>query len=95
MRAISSVREVESNISISEMKLVEKVDFEVHDVYKTLDRYDPELAEAVASLRKAAISYDALPPKYRELIIAANEVATGRGEKGTSHARKAVRAVPV
>jgi AhpD family alkylhydroperoxidase len=69
----------------------------VHEVFQTLDRYDPDLVDALASLRRNAIpglndTGAALPAKYRELIMVAVEAATGRGEKGKSHARKAVRA---
>lgn len=69
----------------------------VHEVFQTLDRYDPALVDALASLRKAAIpGKDAteysLSARERELIMVAVEAATGRGEKGKSHARKAVRA---
>jgi alkylhydroperoxidase/carboxymuconolactone decarboxylase family protein YurZ len=34
----------------------------------------------------------AIPIRYKELIMVAVEAATGRGEKGISHARKAIRA---
>ena len=87
MSELSALKESTRKYLIKEMG-------KVHEVYKTLDKYDPELAEAVASLRKAAVSGDetVLPAKYRELIMIAVEVATGRGEKGKSHARKAVRA---
>jgi len=69
----------------------------VHEVFQTLDRYDPQLVDALASLRRAAIpgmndTGAQIPAKYRELIMVAVEAATGRGEKGKSHARKAVRA---
>ncbi|HKW05514.1 MAG TPA: carboxymuconolactone decarboxylase family protein, partial [Nitrososphaerales archaeon] len=69
----------------------------VHEVFETLDRYDPKLVDALASLRRAAIPGkgdlgSTLPSKYKELIMVAVEAATGRGEKGKSHARKAVRA---
>jgi len=69
----------------------------VHEVFQTLDRYDPDLVDSLASLRRNAIPGlndvgSALPAKYRELIMVAVEAATGRGEKGKSHARKAIRA---
>ena len=69
----------------------------VHEVFQTLDKYDPKLADAVASLRRAAIpgkkdTTSTLEAKYKELIMIAVEVATGRGEKGKTHARKAIRA---
>jgi AhpD family alkylhydroperoxidase len=69
----------------------------VHEVFQTLDRFDPNLVDALAALRKAAIptideSNSVLPAKYKELIMVAVEAATGRGEKGKSHARKAIRA---
>jgi AhpD family alkylhydroperoxidase len=69
----------------------------VHEVFQTLDRYDSNLVDALASLRKAAIpgkddKGHALSARDRELIMVAVEAATGRGEKGKSHARKAVRA---
>jgi alkylhydroperoxidase/carboxymuconolactone decarboxylase family protein YurZ len=69
----------------------------VHEVFQTLDRYDPELVDSLASLRRSAIpglkdTKSVLPAKYRELIMVAVEAAAGRGEKGKSHARKAIRA---
>lgn len=69
----------------------------VHEVFQTLDRYDPDLTDALASLRSRAIpgkedKRPSLEAKYRELIMVAVEAATGRGEKGKSHARKAIRA---
>jgi AhpD family alkylhydroperoxidase len=69
----------------------------VHEVFQTLDKYDPSLTDALASLRKAAIPGredpgSTLEAKYKELIMIAVEAATGRGEKGKSHARKAIRA---
>lgn len=65
--------------------------------YELLDKYNPELADCIVSLRRANFprkkdSKSAIPLKYKELIVVAIEVATGRGEKGISHARKAVRA---
>ncbi|MDG6994511.1 MAG: carboxymuconolactone decarboxylase family protein [Nitrososphaerota archaeon] len=69
----------------------------VHEVFQTLDKYDPKLTDALASLRRAAIpskndTGSTLEAKYKELIMVAVEAATGRGEKGKSHARKAIRA---
>ncbi len=69
----------------------------VHDAFQTLDKYNPKLAEAVVSLRKLTVSggddiESALASKYKELIMVAIEVATGRGEKGKTHAQKAIRA---
>ena len=69
----------------------------VHEVFQTLDRYDPNLVDSLAALRRSAIpgandKTAIIPAKYRELIMVAVEAATGRGEKGKSHARKAVRA---
>ncbi len=69
----------------------------VHEVFQTLDKYDPKMADAVANLRRAAIpgkqdTDSTLDAKYKELIMVAVEAATGRGEKGKSHARKAIRA---
>jgi alkylhydroperoxidase/carboxymuconolactone decarboxylase family protein YurZ len=69
----------------------------VHEVFQTLDRYDPNLTDSLASLRRAAIpskndTGSTLEAKYKELIMVAVEAATGRGEKGKSHARKAIRA---
>jgi AhpD family alkylhydroperoxidase len=69
----------------------------VHQVFQTLDKYDPKLTDALASLRRAAIpgkketGAATLEAKYKELIMVAVEAATGRGEKGKSHARKAIR----
>lgn len=69
----------------------------VHEVFQTLDRYDPGLVDSLAALRKAAIpgkdsKGHSLSARDRELIMVAVEAATGRGEKGKSHARKAIRA---
>ncbi len=69
----------------------------VHEVFQTLDRYDPNFVDALASLRKVALpsrkeERGVLPTKYKELIMVSVEAATGRGEKGKSHARKAIRA---
>ncbi|MGI0081643.1 MAG: carboxymuconolactone decarboxylase family protein, partial [Nitrososphaerales archaeon] len=69
----------------------------VHEVFQVLDRYDPKLTDALASLRRVAIpgrddTGSTLEAKYKELIMVAVETATGRGEKGKSHARKAIRA---
>ena len=69
----------------------------VHEVFQTLDRYDPKLVDSLASFRRSAIpgkddSGSTVPAKYKELIMVAVEAATGRGEKGRSHARKAIRA---
>jgi len=69
----------------------------VHEVFQTLDRYDPDLVDSLSSLRRNAIpglndTGAVVPAKYRELIMVAVEAATGRGEKGKSHARKAIRA---
>jgi AhpD family alkylhydroperoxidase len=69
----------------------------VHEVFETLDRYDPQLVDSLASLRRSAIpgmndKGAVIPAKYRELIMVAVEAATGRGERGKSHARKAIRA---
>jgi AhpD family alkylhydroperoxidase len=69
----------------------------VHEVFQTLDKYDPRLSDSVASLRRVAIpskndTGSSLEAKYKELIMVAVEAATGRGEKGKSHARKAIRA---
>jgi alkylhydroperoxidase/carboxymuconolactone decarboxylase family protein YurZ len=68
----------------------------VHEAFQTLDRYDPNLVDALVALRRAAIPrkndpHSAIPAKYRELIMVAVEASTGRGEKGKTHARKAVR----
>ena len=65
--------------------------------FQTLDRYSPEVADALVALRRALIpgmgkAGSGLDTKYKELIMVSIEVATGRGEKGISHARKAVRA---
>jgi AhpD family alkylhydroperoxidase len=69
----------------------------VHEVFQTLDKYDPNLTDSLASLRRRAIPGkndvgSTLDLKYKELIMVAVEAATGRGEKGKSHARKAIRA---
>lgn len=66
----------------------------VHDAFKILDGYNPMLVDTLASLRKLAVTgsegTSAISKKYRELIMIAVEVATGRGERGRSHARKAI-----
>jgi|BEDMetMinimDraft_2_1075160.scaffolds.fasta_scaffold00056_23 alkylhydroperoxidase/carboxymuconolactone decarboxylase family protein YurZ len=69
----------------------------VHEVFQVIDKYNPDLADAIAALRRVAIPSEGsggfkIPTKYRELIMTAVEVATGRGERGRSHARKAIRA---
>lgn len=69
----------------------------VHEVFLMLDKYDSNLTDSLASLRRAAIPGmndrgSTLEAKYKELIMVAVEAATGRGEKGKSHARKAIRA---
>ncbi|MDG6996249.1 MAG: carboxymuconolactone decarboxylase family protein [Nitrososphaerota archaeon] len=49
----------------------------------------------MATLRKLTVTGSEgskISTKHRELIMIAVEVATGRGEKGRSHARKAIRA---
>jgi alkylhydroperoxidase/carboxymuconolactone decarboxylase family protein YurZ len=69
----------------------------VLDDFQKLDEYDPRLLEGLVAVRRACIpgSKDpepAIPMKYKELMMVAVETAVGRGEKGKSHARKAVRA---
>lgn len=60
-----------------------------------MDKYSPEILEGYMKIRKATMPppgvEGAIPEKYKELIIIAVEVATGRGEKGRSHARRVVR----
>ena len=66
----------------------------MHPVFEHMDKYSPEIVEGFIKIRKATLRSGvegAIPEKYKELIITAVEVATGRGEKGRSHARKAVR----
>ncbi len=67
----------------------------MHPVFEHMDQYSPEIVEGFIKIRKATLPpkgvEGAIPEKYKELIITAIEVATGRGEKGRSHARKAVR----
>lgn len=67
----------------------------MHPVFEHMDKYSPEIVEGFIKIRKATLPpkgvEGAIPEKYKELIITAVEVATGRGEKGRSHARKAVR----
>jgi alkylhydroperoxidase/carboxymuconolactone decarboxylase family protein YurZ len=67
----------------------------MHPVFEHMDKYSPEIVEGFIKIRKATLPpkgvVGAIPEKYKELIITAVEVATGRGEKGRSHARKAVR----
>jgi alkylhydroperoxidase/carboxymuconolactone decarboxylase family protein YurZ len=67
----------------------------MHPVFEHMDKYSPEIVEGFIKIRKATLPSKgvegAIPEKYKELIVTAVEVATGRGEKGRSHARKAVR----
>ena len=67
----------------------------MHPVFEHMDKYSPEIVEGFIKIRKATLPPKgvdcAIPEKYKELIITAVEVATGRGEKGRSHARKAIR----
>lgn len=62
----------------------------MHPVFEHMDRYSPEIVEGFIKIRKATLPpagvEGAIPEKYKELIITAVEVATGRGEKGRSHA---------
>ena len=58
----------------------------VHEVFQTLDRYDSNLVDALASLRKAAIpgkddNEHALSARDRELIMVAVR-ASGLGASG-------------
>ena len=63
--------------------------------FQEIDKFNPDLMDALAKVRMSIISEkksDMLSPKTKELIVTALEVITGRGEKGRSHARKAIRA---
>ncbi|MEM4219615.1 MAG: carboxymuconolactone decarboxylase family protein [Candidatus Caldarchaeum sp.] len=69
----------------------------MHPVFEKLDYYDEKLVTALVSLRRSIMpgkteQAGVLSTKVKELIVTAIEVALGRGEKGKSHARKAVRA---
>lgn len=65
--------------------------------FAVIDRYSPETLDAILSFRTTLIPTEeangkaVLPAKTKELIVTALEVAAGRGEKGKSHARKAIR----
>ncbi|MEM4415606.1 MAG: carboxymuconolactone decarboxylase family protein [Candidatus Caldarchaeum sp.] len=69
----------------------------VHPVFETMVRYDPALVDSLVRFRRSVMpskteAGGVLPKKVKELIVTAVEVALGRGEKGRSHARKAIRA---
>ncbi len=66
------------------------------EAFEVIDRFNPEALDAIALFRSALIPTKAggkevLSAKTKELIVTALEVATGRGERGKSHARKAIR----
>jgi len=67
----------------------------MHPVFEHMDKYSPEIVDGFIRIRRATLPPEgvegAIPEKYKELIIIAVEVATGRGEKGRTHARRAVR----
>lgn len=67
----------------------------MESVFELMDKYSPEIVDGHIKVRKATLPpagvEGAIPEKYKELIIVAVEVATGRGGRGTSHARRAVR----
>jgi len=68
----------------------------VLDDFKKLDEYDESFLDALVSVRRSILpagkGHTAIPLKYKELIMVAVEAAAGRGERGVSHARRAVRA---
>ncbi len=78
----------------------------VQKAFRILDKYEPELVNTLVELRKIVLPGQTkttiesaknrkemrIPEKYKELIITAVEVATGRGQRGITHARKAIRA---
>lgn len=62
-----------------------------------LKKYQPQVLEGYLTMRNATLPMKSkgeglLSRKVKELVITAVEVALGRGEKGKSHARKAIRA---
>jgi alkylhydroperoxidase/carboxymuconolactone decarboxylase family protein YurZ len=68
----------------------------IPESFEVIDRFNPEALDAIAQFRTTIIPSKAmggelLSPKVKELIVTALEVAAGRGEKGKSHARKAIR----
>jgi len=67
----------------------------MHPVFEHMDKYSPEIVDGYVKIRKATLPpagvQGIVPEKYKELVITAVEVATGRGEKGRTHARKVVR----
>lgn len=69
----------------------------IPESFAVIDRYNPAALDGIASFRTAIIpskskADEILSPKVKELIVTTLEVAAGRGEKGKTHARKAVRA---
>ncbi len=80
----------------AEKYLIEEFGY-IHPVFATLDKYDSRLVDYLVGLRRSIMPGKTAPQgvlstKVKELIITAVEVALGRGEKGRSHARKAIRA---
>jgi len=67
----------------------------IHPVFEHMEKYNPEILKGFITIRKATLPpkgvASAVPEKMKELIVIAVEVALGRGEKGKSHARRAVR----
>jgi len=68
----------------------------IPESFEVIDRFNPEALDAIARFRTTLIpsklgSKELLSAKVKELIVTALEVAAGRGEKGKSHARKAIR----
>ena len=67
----------------------------IHPVFEHMEKYNPEILKGFITIRKATLPpkgvSSTIPEKMKELIIIAVEVALGRGEKGKSHARRAVR----
>jgi alkylhydroperoxidase/carboxymuconolactone decarboxylase family protein YurZ len=68
----------------------------IHPVFESMEKYNPELLKGFITSRRSTLPPKGKPEilsrKVKELVMVAVEVALGRGEKGKSHARKAVRA---
>jgi len=68
----------------------------IHPVFESMEKYNPELLKGFITSRRSTLPPKGKPEilsrKVKELIMVAVEVSLGRGEKGKSHARKAVRA---
>ncbi|MDA4130023.1 MAG: carboxymuconolactone decarboxylase family protein [Thaumarchaeota archaeon] len=69
---------------------------EIPESFEIIDKFNPEALDAIARFRTTLIpsksgDKEVLSAKVKELIVTALEVSAGRGEKGKTHARKAIR----